>query len=157
MVAPEEENTTVQQPIGLEELAAALEAGDLSPSEALRTVGEEIGALRDEAQPLRDTLEAFELTEKRYRAVAERAMRQLRQSRQIGALHFEWVEPGRSRQPRRTFVAEVVEEVIVTLRSRGVADLAEALDLAGKEEKVARPHLRISPIKPPKETVTTSA
>jgi hypothetical protein len=78
-------------------------------------------------------------------------MRQLRQSRQIGSLNFEWVEPGRNRQPRRKFAAEVVEDVIVTLRSRGVADLAEVLDAAGEEEKVAKAHLRISPIKPPKE------
>lgn len=156
MVAPEEETTTVQQPIGLEDLAASLEAGDLSPSEALRIAGEEIGALREETQPLRDTLEAFELTEKRYRAVAERAMRQLRQSRQIGSLNFEWVEPGRNRQPRRKFAAEVVEDVILTLRSRGVTDLAEVLDAAGEEEKVAKAHLRISPIKPPKEAAPES-
>lgn len=147
----------MQQPLSLDELAAALETGDLSPSEALRIAGEEIGAIRDEAQPLRDTLEAFELTEKRYRTVAERAMRQLRQSRQICALHFEWVEPGRNRQPRRKFAAEVVEEVILTLRGRGIVDIADVLDDAGEEEKVARPHLRISPVKPLKEAVSTSA
>ncbi|NTU85799.1 MAG: hypothetical protein HGA45_41795 [Chloroflexales bacterium] len=84
-------------------------------------------------------------------------MRQLRQSRQIGTLHFEWVEPGRNRQPQRTFTAEVVEDVILTLRSRGIADLAEVLDNAGEEEKVAKAHLRISPIKPPKEAAPTSA
>jgi hypothetical protein len=119
VVAPEDKKIAMQQPLSLDELAVALEMGDLSPSEALRIAGEEIGAIRDEAQPLRDTLEAFELTEKRYRTVAERAMRQLRQSRQIGALNFEWVEPGRNRQPRRKFAAEVVEEVILRLRSRG--------------------------------------
>lgn len=140
----------MQHPLSLDALAAALETGDLSPSEALRIAGEEIRAIRDEAQPLRDTLEGFELTEKCYRAVAERAMRQLRQSRQIGALNFEWVEPGRNRQPRRKFAAEVVEEVILTLRSRGAQDLADALDAAGEEEKIAKAHLRISPVRPPK-------
>jgi hypothetical protein len=75
-------------------------------------------------------------------------MRQLRQSRQIGALNFEWVEPGRNQQPRRKFAAEVVEEVILTLRSRGALDLAEALDAAGQEEKIAKAHLRISLVRP---------
>jgi hypothetical protein len=63
VVAPEDKDIAMQQPLSLDELAVALERGDLSPSEALRIAGEEIGAIRDEAQPLHDTLEGFELTE----------------------------------------------------------------------------------------------